>query len=377
MTQDATSSEGTIDAIKSLPYKELGKRFFHEFKDDDVLGLAAEVAYHFMFAIPPILILIVTVTAALNEFTTLPVAEQLRQLSDEHAPAALHDVFDTVIANSIEEVRGGLISFGMLTTAAIAIWSGSNGMNALIKAYNRAYDVEEGRPYHRKRIVAVLLTLLFAVFVNTAFALFFVGEDIGQWIAGRFGLGGVFTTVWDAARLPTAIALFMLLLALLYYLAPDVEQSFRWISPGSVVATLLWIATIFGFQLYLSVADPGSAYGAFGSLIVLLLFVYATSLVLLIGAELNAVLQRRYDDEAVRYRAEHPERLSSDEARAEAAQEASNTEQRTGKRMRNRAAGEIEAEQRARQPASVQVGAGMAAAGVAIGWLLGRRSKGS
>lgn len=296
--------------------------FIRKFRADDLLGLAAEVAYHLIFAIPPLLILTMTGAAALNRFTSVPVEEELRTLVNERAPASLQEVFDTVITNAVSQASGGVLSVGLLTTTVVALWSGSNGIAAIMKAYNRAYDVEEDRPYVRKRVVAVGLTVLLVVLMNAAVALLVFGETIGTWVANGLGMGSQFRTLWEAGRWPVAIALFMFLLAVLYYLAPAIEQSFRWISPGSVSATILWIAALFGFRYYLSLVSPGSTYGAFSSLIVVLFFLYITSVVLLIGAELNAILQKRYDTVVVRERAAHPERLTTEAARQEANAEA-------------------------------------------------------
>jgi membrane protein len=311
-----------LGQLRALPARELGAEFVRKFRADDVLGLAAEVAYHLIFAIPPLLILTMTGAAALNRFTSVPVEEELRTLVDERAPVSLQEVFDTVITTAVSQASGGVISAGLLVTTIVAIWSGSNGIAAIMKAYNRAYDVEEDRPYLRKRVVAVGLTVLLVVLINAVFALVVFGETLGMWVANWLGMGSQFRTLWEVGRWPGAIGLFMFLLAVLYYLAPAIEQSFRWISPGSVIATILWIAAVFGFRFYLSFASTSSTYGAFSSLIVVLFFLYITSVVLLIGAEINAILQKRYDTVVVRDRVEHPERLTSDSARHEARTEA-------------------------------------------------------
>ena len=385
MPDDVSSRSSAADKVQSVPYKQLGKQFVQEFKDDDVMGLASEVAYHLIFAIPPLLLLTVTVAALLNRFTNLPVVENLRQLATERAPENLQEVLDTIITNAVEQVSGGLISVGLLTTTVVALWSASNGIASIMKAYNRAYDVRESRPYLKKRLVAVGLALLMVVLINAAFALFVFGEHIGSWIANWLGFGTVFETVWGLARWPIAIFLFMFLLAVLYYLAPNTEQSFRWISPGSVVATIFWIAAVFGFQLYLRFADPGSAYGAFSSVIVFLFFLFITSVILLIGAQVNAILQKRYDESVVRDRAAHPERLEDDAAREEAGKAGAAFEQREGKGIDNRSAQHIDAKRnQPRQPASrperestrpLIGGVWLAIVGTVVGWFFGRRRR--
>ena len=315
-------------SFKRVPVKELATQFVRKVYTDDILGSSAEVAYHLIFAIPPVLILTLTGAAAVNQFTSVPVEETLRTLVRERAPASLQEALGTIITNAVGQASGGVISVGLLITTVVAIWSGSNGIAAIMKAYNRAYAVEEDRPYVRKRVVAVGLTILLVVLINAAFALMVFGETIGTWVANWLGMGSQFRTLWEVTRWPGAIGLFMFLLAVLYYVAPAIEQSFRWISPGSVVATMLWVAALFGFRFYLSIASPSTTYGAFSSLIVVLFFLYITSVILLVGAEMNAILQKRYDKAVIHDRAEHPERLTTDAARREAADEAQELERR-------------------------------------------------
>ncbi len=162
-----------------------------------------------------------------------------------------------------------------------------------------------------------------------AFVLFVFGEQLGQWLAELAGYGATFAAVWDVARWPVLVGFVVLALAVLYWAGPAIAHSFRWITPGAVVATLLWLAATWGFSLYLRFADPGSAYGALGALVVLLFFLYVSSIVLLVGAELNAVVDKRYDPEVVRAKAVHPERQTDDEAARRRAEELARREGRS------------------------------------------------
>lgn len=330
MASSAATSQRTNYAQRRFPIKALGKSFIAEFKNDDLMGMAAEIAYHLIFAISPILILLVTAAAMINIFTSIPVVENLQSIVNKHAPLDLVTVFDSVIRTSIAKADGGAVSIGLVVTAIISLWSASNAVSSLMKGLNRTFDVEERRPLVKQKLLALGLTILFLVLFNAAFILFVFGRQIGQWISNKVGLGAVFNDIWNITRWPVAIIFVMLLLALLYYFGPNVDQSMRWVSPGSVLATILWIAVVFGFKLYLSVSNPGTAYGAFGALIVLLFFLYVTGLIFLVGAELNAVLQKRYDEETVRFRAAHPEVLEDDASRADARIEAIRHDLREG-----------------------------------------------
>jgi len=282
------------------PFKQramdFGKHFMAEFKSDDLPGMAAETAYHLVFAIPPILILLVTAAAMLNTFTDIPVVENLRSIVDQRAPADLKAVFDSSIDNAISQASGGAVSIGAAVTLIIALWSGSNAVTSLIKGLNRTYDVDEERGLVKKKGLAFGLTVLFLLLFNASFVLFVFGRQLGAWIAGQIGLGPVFSSVWNIVRWPVAVVLVMLFLSLLFYLGPNLEQKWRWVSPGSIFATLLWVIVVFGFKFYLAVSNPGSAYGIFGALVVLLFFLYVTGLIFLLGSELNAVILKRSDE---------------------------------------------------------------------------------
>lgn len=277
----------------------IGKKLAKEFMDDDVMGRSAEVAYHAIFAIPPVIILFVLIAALLQDYTSITVVDRMRELVNERAPADTQDILNTLITNAVEKVGGGAAILGILSTVGVALWSGSNGIASLMKAFNRAYDTQDDRAYPKKRAVAIGLTVLVGVLINLAFVLFVFGSRIGRWAASRLGYGSSFETAVDLARWPLGILFMIGMLALLYYLAPNVEQTFRWISAGSVLATFLWLLAVFGFSIYLQFANPGSAYGALSSLLVFLFFLYITSIILLIGAELNAVLEKRYDHETL------------------------------------------------------------------------------
>ena len=273
----------------------IGKRFYREFQRDDLPGQAAEVAYHLIFAVPPLIILFVMAAALLNEYTHLSVVSSLHSFVDKHAPASTIPVLDSVINNAVGKVGGGAASIGAATTALIALWSGSNAISSFMKAFNRAYDVDEARSFVKKKLIALGLTLALILVVILAFALFIFGRQIGVWIADQVGMGNAFSLAWSIGRWPAGIILIMLLLTFLYYLGPNVKQSFRWITVGSVAATILWIIAFFGFKLYLALSNPGSTYGAFGGLVVFLFFLYITSLIFIVGAEINATLENRFD----------------------------------------------------------------------------------
>jgi membrane protein len=174
----------------------------------------------------------------------------------------------------------------------VAIWVASNGLRSLMNAMNRAYNVPESRPAWKRYLLSVLYTIGIAIFLLAAAALMVIGPDVLEWVGSWMGLGDLAVTLWAVLRWPVAIMLLMLVVALLYYFTPDVEQKFRYITPGSIIAVFIWIAASLGFGFYVSnFGNYNAMYGGIGAMIVLLLFFYISSAVLLLGAELNATIE--------------------------------------------------------------------------------------
>src|SRR5689334_15867905 len=184
--------------------------------------------------------------------------------------------------------RGGLLSIGVLA----ALWSGSNGMASIMSALNVAYDVDDARPWWKRRGLAILLTIGFAMFIMIALVLLVFGPMVGQAIAGGLGLGNVFAWTWRILSVPVVILCALVAIALVYYLAPAVEQRWRWVTPGSAVALVLWLAMSFGLRQYVTrFGNYTATYGSIGGVILLMLWLYLTGVVLLIGAEINAEIE--------------------------------------------------------------------------------------
>lgn len=298
--------------------KDFGKRLLQEVKADRVTGLGAQVAYSMVFAVPPLLVLLITIAAIVDRTTGVDVTGGLRDLIATNAPGDAKALLDRLVQDAIAQVSGGTLSFSLIVSTLLAVWGGSGGISALIDAFNTAYEVEDDRKFLPKMLTRIGLTLAMIILVVLSFTLFIFGENIGEWVARQVGLGSLFTTVWNILRWPIAAAFILFLLAVLYYFGPNIKQSFRWVSPGSLAATVLFVVAILGIKLYLAVSDPGSAYGVAGSVIVLLFFFYVVGIVFILGAEINSILQKRADPAVVQDIARNPEKVTNPEAHAEA-----------------------------------------------------------
>jgi membrane protein len=184
--------------------------------------------------------------------------------------------------------RGGLLSFGILA----ALWTSSSALTAIIDSLNWAYDVEEGRPFWQVRLIAMGLTVGLSVFIVVALGLITLGPQLGLWVADLVGLGRVFEVTWNAVRWPIIVGLLVMAMALLYYFAPDVEQAWTWITPGSACAVLGWLLASLGFAFVNRFGSYNATYGSIGAVIVLLTWMFVAGLCVLIEGEINAEIER-------------------------------------------------------------------------------------
>lgn len=254
-------------------------------------SLAAEAAYFSSLAIGPFLIFLVTLAALLNQFTDLRIVTEIQLAIWRLAPGSTVILLNNLVENAVARIDAGPASFGFVSAAAIALWSASRAIQTLLKGFDRVYQVENRRPYFRRRIVSMVLAVLMTVIINVSVMLFLFGGTIGRWLAGLVGMGTVFRFVWDLLVWPLGIILMMALLAVFYYIGPSVKTGFRCASPGAIVATSLWVLVVLGFRVWLLFIDPRSIYGALGTFVLLLIFLYITSIVLVLGAAVNAVVE--------------------------------------------------------------------------------------
>ncbi|HUE76100.1 MAG TPA: YihY/virulence factor BrkB family protein [Chloroflexota bacterium] len=259
----------------------------------DALGLAAEMAYSFLLALFPFLLFLAAVAGFAGRilgFEDLFI-EIMAYLGDV-MPVDATILVSEVIAEVLLTESIGLLSIGILGSLGGAAF----GVFTLMKALNRAYGVAETRPFWKVALVAVALAVLMAVLLVLALALYLFGHRIGLAVANLVGLEAAYTLVTDLLRWPLMVLFTLFALALVYHLAPDVRQRFRLLTPGAVVATVLWFAATAGFGFYVSQLGVFDRfYGPIGAVIVLLLWTNLSSLAILLGGELNAELQKRYD----------------------------------------------------------------------------------
>jgi membrane protein len=247
--------------------------------------LAAELAYYFFLALFPALLFFVAL-ASFFPIHELP-EEVLSALARFAPPDVLGIIRDQLLQIS-KNNDGGLLTLGIVGT----IWSASSGMSSVISTLNQAYHVQEARSWWRVRLTAVLLTIVLAVFIMVSFALVLVGPTLADRIAEWLNLGSVFAWTWKILQWPVVFSFVSAGIALVYFVAPDVQQRLIWVVPGSVFATIVWLLISLGFKWYVSgFGNYQKTYGAIGGVIVALLWLYVSGVAILMGAEMNAVIE--------------------------------------------------------------------------------------
>jgi membrane protein len=269
-----------------LTWRELARRTIADALEDDCPGLAAQLAFYFFLSVFPALLFVVALLGYLPIHTRFAtVISELEAFLPPEILQFLGAQLDAALAGG----QGGLLTIGVIG----AIWSSSSAVTAIITALNRAYDIEEWRPWWKRRIIAIVITVALAVFVVGAFVFVVGGADLASWVADRLGFGALLTHVWTIVQWTLAIVLVVVAVDMVYYFAPNAETPFVWITPGALLATALWLLTSLGFKVYVeNFSNYTAVQGTIGAVIVLLLWFYLSGFALLVGAELNAEIDK-------------------------------------------------------------------------------------
>ena len=288
--EEETISPASLFVMQNRPpFKKFARDFWRKLKEDNVFIGAAALGFYLTLAIFPAMIL----TMAVIPYLPIPRVDQaIMDLLRQAMPGDAAEIFTGVVADVTRERRGGLLSFGLVAT----LWAASTGMYAIMQQLNITNDVAEGRPFLRARGTALGLSLLFLVLVLGSLSLVVLGGVIQDWIGERWGYTGPLLTLFVVFRWVVIGIGLVLAFALIYYLAPNVKERFRFITPGSVVAAVLLVGASLAFSLYTGrFADYSATYGSIGAVIVLMLWLYIAGLVILVGSVINVMLYRHAD----------------------------------------------------------------------------------
>ena len=264
------------------------KRTFREFKEDNLTDWAAALTYYGVLAIFPALIVLVSILQLVGESATQPLLDELGTV----APGPAKDIF----TSAIKDLQGNQGAAGVLFIVGLlgALWSASGYVSAFMRASNAIYDMEEGRPIWKTLPVRVGLTLVLLVLLAVTTLAVVLTGGLAQQVGNLVGLGDTAVTVWNIAKWPVLLLVVSFMFALLYWAAPNVKQpGFRWVSPGGILAVIGWLIASAAFAFYVSsFGSYNKTYGALGGVIVFLVWLWISNIMILLGAEFNAELER-------------------------------------------------------------------------------------
>jgi membrane protein len=264
------------------------KRTVREFRQDNLTDWAAALTYYGILSIFPALLAMISVLGLIGESATQPLLDNLTEV----APGAAQEIVTNAIQNLNQDqgAAGILFVIGLVT----ALWSASGYVGSFIRASNAIYEVEEGRPFWKLRPVQIAITLVMMILVSIGAIAVVVTGPLAEQVGNVIGLGDAAVTAWDIAKWPVLVLLVSFVFSILYWAAPNVKQpGFRWLTPGGVLAVLLWIVASAAFALYVaSFAAYNKTYGSLGGVIVFLVWLWISNIAVLLGAELNAELER-------------------------------------------------------------------------------------
>jgi membrane protein len=267
--------EKTVNVRKSLI-----RLLWHRIDEDDIPGLSAQLAYFFLLSLFPLLIFIFT----LLPYLPIPYPDILGSIR-EFAPPQTMDLIEKNVNHVMNNRNGGLLSLGVIGT----IWSASNGIHALVRAFNKAYDVNESRSFFVSRGMAILLTIgmIFVFIVAVLLPIF--GREIGIFLFSYLGFKLEFLRIWEMLRLVVSALILFIIFTGLYWIAPNVKLRCRSAFPGAGFATVGWILSSYALSFYVSKINNFSlTYGSIGAIIVLLIWLYISGFIIILGGEINA-----------------------------------------------------------------------------------------
>ena len=266
------------------------KRTWSEFSDDNLTDWAAALTYYGVLALFPALIALVSVVGIL--FSPTQITTALEDIVTQLGPASAIET----LKGPIENIAGGGSKTGIMLIVGIlaALWAASGYVGAFMRASNIMYEVDEGRAIWKLRPLQMLVTLVMILLLALSAVAIVVSGPVAEAVGSAIGVGDTFVTVWDIAKWPVLLGVVTLMLAILYYASPNAKlEGFKFISPGAIVAVVVWILASAAFAFY--VANFGSydkTYGSLAGVVVFLVWLYITNIAVLFGAQLNAERER-------------------------------------------------------------------------------------
>jgi len=286
---ESKGNEVEVPVAENLGLVDFFKLTYKEMSEDHVMAFAGNLTYKGLFAIFPFFTFLLSLLGLFN--ATDLVNAMVDKLSGV-APQSATKFIEGQLLSITQSQAESAFTFGAIISILLALWGVSGAFRSVIEAMNVMYEVEEDRPFWKVYGLSIFMSLAVIVLLVGALVLVIFGESIGVRVADLVGLGSVFATLWNIVQWPVVACVVLFAFALIYYFAPAAKQRFRWISPGSILAFVFWLIFSLLFSLYASIAGSyNETYGSLAGVIILMLYVYYSALIMLVGAEINQVIE--------------------------------------------------------------------------------------
>jgi membrane protein len=288
---ESKGNEAEVPMAENLGLIDFFKLTYKEISEDHVMAFAGNLTYKGLFAVFPFFTFLLSLLGLFN--ATDLVTTMVDNLSGVVPQSATKFIEDQLLGITKSQASSAF-TFGAIISILLALWGVSGAFRSVMEAMNVMYEVEEDRPFWKVYGLSIFLSLAVVVLLLGALVLVVFGEPIGVTVADVVGLGSVFATVWSIVQWPVVACVVLFTFSLIYYFAPAAKQRFRWISPGSLIAFVFWLAFSLLFSRYvgnLGGCSDNETYGSLAGVIILLLYVYYSALIMLVGAEMNQVIE--------------------------------------------------------------------------------------
>jgi membrane protein len=288
---ESKGNEAEIPGAQNLGLVDFFKLTYKEVDEDHVMAFAGNLTYKALFAVFPFFTFLLSLLGIFK--ATDLVTTTLNKLSGVVPQSATTFIEGQLLSITKSQAQSAF-TFGAIISVVLALWGVSGAFRSVMEAMNVMYEVEEDRPFWKVYGLSIFMSLAVVILLIGALVLVVFGQSIGVTVADVVGLGAVFATIWSILQWPVVACVVLFAFALIYYFAPAAEQRFRWISPGSLIAFVFWLIFSLLFSLYASTIGGSSyneTYGSLAGVIVLMLYVYYSALIMLVGAEMNQVIE--------------------------------------------------------------------------------------
>ena len=286
---EAKGNEVAIPRTERLGLVDFFKLTFKEVGEDHVAAFAGNLTYKVIFAIFPFFTFLLSL---LGLFNATDLVKTMIDSLGGVVPHSATSFIETQLLSITQSQAESAFTFGAILSILLALWGISGAFRSIMEAMNVMYEVEEDRPAWKMYGTSIFMSLAVVVLMLTALGLIVFGGPIAQSVAEAVGLGAIFTAVWGIVQWPILACIVLLTFALIYFFAPAAKQKFRWISPGAFLAFGFWLGFSLLFSLYVSNSGSYSAtYGSLAGVIIFMLYVYYSAFIMLLGAEMNQVIE--------------------------------------------------------------------------------------